>query len=141
MVNTTQGHKGAQAVMQGDGNLVVYWHGKAIWSSGTAHHGGAILDMQDDGNLVIYWHGSAMWASKDASASSQGMAIVRLRLRRQACPIASPAAASMGAVRVDSTAADSLCTRSIRGLATASFFRTAPAWITCLVACMSAGQI
>ena len=74
---STQGHQGAQAVMQGDGNLVVYWNGKAIWNSGTDHHDGAILDMQDDGNLVIYWQGRAVWASKNASASSQGMAIVR----------------------------------------------------------------
>jgi NlpC/P60 family len=73
----TQHHGGASAVMQGDGNLVVYWRGKALWSSGTNGHDGAILNMQDDGNLVIYWHGRALWASKQAVASSQGRAIVR----------------------------------------------------------------
>jgi cell wall-associated NlpC family hydrolase len=72
--------------MQGDGNLVVYRRGKAIWSSRTNHHAGAILDMQDDGNLVIYWKGRALWASKDAPAASQGKAIVRAAASQAGVP-------------------------------------------------------
>jgi len=49
----TNGHGGANAVMQGDGNFVVYQSGHALWNSHTDHHGGSKLDMQDDGNLVI----------------------------------------------------------------------------------------
>ena len=59
----TNGHSGASAVMQGDGNFVVYQSGHALWNSHTDHHGGAVLDMQDDGNLVIRESGSAIWAT------------------------------------------------------------------------------
>jgi surface antigen len=78
-------------VMQGDGNLVLYGPGGAVWSSGTTtpgsyaviqHDGnlvvynpahaalwhsttygfdGASLDVQDDGNLVIYQNGRPLW--------------------------------------------------------------------------------
>ena len=65
----TNGHGGANAVMQGDGNFVVYQSGHALWNSNTDHHGGAILHMQNDGNLVIYWHGKAIWSSKAPAAS------------------------------------------------------------------------
>ncbi len=43
-----------QAVMQGDGNLVIYTNGQALWSSNTAGNSGTRLVMQGDGNLVIY---------------------------------------------------------------------------------------
>lgn len=50
--------------MQGDGNLVVYAAGQAVWSTGTAGHPGAHLEMQGDGNLVVYPpSGPALWAS------------------------------------------------------------------------------
>ncbi|HKI66002.1 MAG TPA: hypothetical protein VJ989_01905, partial [Solirubrobacterales bacterium] len=65
----TNGHGGANAVMQGDGNFVVYQSGHALWNSNTDHHGGAVLHMQNDGNLVIYWHGKAIWSSKAPAAS------------------------------------------------------------------------
>jgi hypothetical protein len=43
------------AVMQGDGNLVVYSAAKwPLWNSSTAPSPGALLNMQDDGNAVIY---------------------------------------------------------------------------------------
>ncbi|MBK7860942.1 MAG: peptidoglycan DD-metalloendopeptidase family protein [Archangiaceae bacterium] len=50
-------------VMQGDGNLVIYWAGHgALWSSKTPGSGGALLAMQGDGNLVIYRaNGTAVW--------------------------------------------------------------------------------
>lgn len=49
--------------MRTDGNLVLYWEGRALWASGTAEHPGAVLDMQADGNLVIYHGQRAIWTS------------------------------------------------------------------------------
>ncbi|MEO8552838.1 MAG: glycoside hydrolase domain-containing protein [Kofleriaceae bacterium] len=51
--------------MQGDGNLVLYG-GDAIWASGTSGYGGAWLAVQDDGNLVLYAGDTAVWASNTA---------------------------------------------------------------------------
>jgi hypothetical protein len=51
-------------VQQGDGNLVIYKGGKAIWASWTVGKGGASLIMQGDGNLVMYTAGGkAVWSS------------------------------------------------------------------------------
>ena len=59
----TSGNPGAYAVMQGDGNLVVYSSsGAGLWASGTSGHGGASVVMQDDGNLVVYSSTGALWA-------------------------------------------------------------------------------
>ncbi len=54
-----------RAVMQGDGNFVLYHQGwTPLWSSGTWGHPGAYIVLQNDGNLVIYGpSGRALWAS------------------------------------------------------------------------------
>lgn len=52
-----------ELIMQGDGNLVLYQAGSALWSSGTAGDSGATATMQADGNLVIYDGGVAKWNS------------------------------------------------------------------------------
>jgi GH25 family lysozyme M1 (1,4-beta-N-acetylmuramidase) len=60
----TNGTDGEVAVMQGDGNFVLY--GKtsdALWASGTSGHPGSTLALQTDGNLVVYDAGKALWAS------------------------------------------------------------------------------
>lgn len=60
----TSGRPGAQAVMQGDGNLVIYHNGAPVWSTGTDGNGGATLSMQSDRHIVIYrTDGSAAWWS------------------------------------------------------------------------------
>ena len=61
----TQGRGSAcTAIMQGDGNLVVYTQDNVpVWASGTQGNPGAEVVMQDDGNLVIYNAGRALWAS------------------------------------------------------------------------------
>jgi hypothetical protein len=41
-------------VYQGDGNLVLYRAGRALWSSGTAGQPAYLAAMQGDGNLVVY---------------------------------------------------------------------------------------
>ncbi|MCU1477303.1 MAG: Curculin domain protein (mannose-binding) lectin [Subtercola sp.] len=57
-------NNGNRLVMQTDGNAVVYTSGgNAVWNSGTAGHSGARLVMQSDGNLVIYGSGGALWNS------------------------------------------------------------------------------
>jgi L,D-transpeptidase-like protein/putative peptidoglycan binding protein len=57
-------------VMQGDGNLVLYWEGHAIWASDTRHHAGDFVTMQGDGNLVIYQGHRPLWASGSAQGSN-----------------------------------------------------------------------
>lgn len=54
---------GATAVMQADGNLVIYSTAhKALWSTGTAS-AGAFLVVQADGNVVVYSSANkALWS-------------------------------------------------------------------------------
>ena len=48
-------HEGRfELVYQGDGNLVLYRQGDALWSSGTDGSQAGLVVMQHDGNLVIY---------------------------------------------------------------------------------------
>jgi hypothetical protein len=51
------------AIMQTDGNLVVYdANGAPVWNSGTFGHPGAYLQVQNDGNMVVYdTNGSPLW--------------------------------------------------------------------------------
>ena len=58
-----------RVVMQGDGNLVLYHGGTALWSSRTNGDGGASATMQGDGNLVVYYDGVAKWNSGTAGFS------------------------------------------------------------------------
>jgi RHS repeat-associated protein len=51
----TSGNPGAYAVLQTDGNLVVYSAGGgALWSSGTNGTYAERLDMEDDGRIIVY---------------------------------------------------------------------------------------
>jgi hypothetical protein len=54
-----------QLIMQGDGNLVIYSGGSAIWNTGTEGTGTSnYLAMQGDGNLVVYTSANkAVWNS------------------------------------------------------------------------------
>jgi hypothetical protein len=51
------------AVMQTDGNLVVYGPSGAIWSTGTSGSGGSVLSLQDDHNLVVWGNATPLWSS------------------------------------------------------------------------------
>jgi surface antigen len=63
--SSATGTPGSHAVMQGDGNLVVYRpDGSAAWGSETDTFDGSNLALQDDGNLVIYQNGRAIWSIK-----------------------------------------------------------------------------
>jgi GH25 family lysozyme M1 (1,4-beta-N-acetylmuramidase) len=60
----TSGTDGFAAVMQSDGNFVLYGaRSNALWDSHTSGHGGASLAVQTDGNMVIYDGGRALWES------------------------------------------------------------------------------
>lgn len=53
-----------RAVMQGDGNFVVYGPAGAVWSSGTRFGSGGSVGLQSDGNLVVRTAGgSAAWST------------------------------------------------------------------------------
>jgi GH25 family lysozyme M1 (1,4-beta-N-acetylmuramidase) len=62
--SNTVGKGGRTAVMQADGNFVVYALGNAPrWASNTNGNPGASLVVQNDGNVVIYDSGKPIWAS------------------------------------------------------------------------------
>jgi hypothetical protein len=63
------------AVMQDDGNFVLYWGCLpdrligAMWASDTIGLGSQSLSMQKDGNLVLYRDGNPVWASNTTGKS------------------------------------------------------------------------
>jgi hypothetical protein len=59
----------SQAIMQTDGNLVIYGYPAALWSSDTQYYPGAALVLQDDGNLVIFGR-LAIWDTRTNGAES-----------------------------------------------------------------------
>ncbi len=72
----TSGNFGAYAVVQADGDFVVYPQGKtspapgeptpALWSSGTFGHPGASVALQDSGAVVVRAsdHGTVLWSNQ-----------------------------------------------------------------------------
>jgi hypothetical protein len=59
------------AVMQTDGNFVVYGRGRVLWVSNSAGWGGSKLALQSDGNMVLYASGgAALWQTKTRNAGS-----------------------------------------------------------------------
>jgi len=54
---------GCRAVMQGDGNFVVYRGTKWLWQSRTNKNPGAYFTFQTDGNMVVYNWPIAKWNS------------------------------------------------------------------------------
>lgn len=60
----TWGTSGNRAIMQDDGNFVLYdSSNNALWSSGTWDNPGAYLAVQNDGNVVVYDNSTPLWAS------------------------------------------------------------------------------
>lgn len=58
----TDGRAVSQAIMQTDGNFVIYGYPGPIWASNTNGWYNAYLIVQNDGNVVIYGH-KAAWAT------------------------------------------------------------------------------
>jgi hypothetical protein len=59
----TNGQDVMKAIMQPDGNFVLYGYHGALWASATNGNPGSILVLQDDGNLVVYQQNVAIWAT------------------------------------------------------------------------------
>jgi hypothetical protein len=52
-------------VLQGDGNLVLYYENKPVWATGTYNKPVKFLGMQSDGNLVLYGPNyTVLWSTK-----------------------------------------------------------------------------
>jgi hypothetical protein len=66
----TDGHPGAVARMQSDGNLVVYdTNMTALWSAGTGGRTGTFrADLQNDANFIVYSGSTAIWSSRTTNA-------------------------------------------------------------------------
>jgi hypothetical protein len=61
----THGHQVDWAVLQEDGNFVIYGEGRALWHSHTHGNPGAYLVLQDDRSVVIYNpEGRPLWDTK-----------------------------------------------------------------------------
>jgi hypothetical protein len=63
-------------IMQGDGNLVQYEKGVAVWASNTQGNPGAFVQMQTDGNLVVYRaDGAALWSTRTHGTDARLFAV------------------------------------------------------------------
>ena len=82
--SNTAGHAGARAVLQADGNFVIYSTSNAVlWASNTGSYPGSTLAVQNDGNVVLYDSGRPLWATKTVSiVDGHGNATVNFR----SCP-------------------------------------------------------
>ena len=61
------GGTGNLAIMQSDGNFVLYKNGIATWSSNSYGYPGATLILRNDGTLVVNYNGLALWSSTTGS--------------------------------------------------------------------------
>jgi hypothetical protein len=52
----------SRAVMQSDGNFVIYGYPDPIWATNTYNQDGAYIVLQDNGTLVVY-ETTPIWAS------------------------------------------------------------------------------
>jgi hypothetical protein len=58
------------AIMQTDGNFVIYDGNAPLWATNTSNQPGASLVLQDDGNLVIYdVQNRTLWATNTFTPS------------------------------------------------------------------------
>jgi len=72
----TQNKAASIAVMQDDGNFVVYdSFQNPLWSTGTFGNSGAFIILQDDGNLVVYASDALtpLWQSVTAVSEAPGV--------------------------------------------------------------------
>lgn len=62
----TNGKAASKAIMQQDGNFVIYGYPNAIWASNTNGKPNSTLIVQNDGNVVIYEPSVPVWATNTA---------------------------------------------------------------------------
>ncbi len=63
------------ALVQDDGNVVVYGNGRALWATGTSGHPGATLELQSDGNAVVYDRGRPLWWTGTSGAGAGSLVL------------------------------------------------------------------
>ena len=63
----TGGQAVRTAIMQHDGNFVIYGFPDPIWATATPGHAGSFLAVQDDGSVVIYQPKAPLWTTKTSS--------------------------------------------------------------------------
>lgn len=61
--------------MDKDGDLALSWLSKQVWATNTEGHDGAHASMQRDGNLVVYLGTTALWSSKTGGRPSQAFVL------------------------------------------------------------------
>ncbi len=62
----TSGDFNTYAVLQGDGNFVIYDNGRPLWASGTGGASPCTLHLQGDNNVLIYGPSGPVWATNTA---------------------------------------------------------------------------
>ncbi|SMC17106.1 D-mannose binding lectin [Andreprevotia lacus DSM 23236] len=62
----TNGKAVSKAIMQQDGNFVIYGYPDALWSSRTNGKPNSTLIVQNDGNVVVYEPSVPVWATNTA---------------------------------------------------------------------------
>ena len=72
----TSGDNRFSLTLQNDGNVVLYFNGQGLWSTGTASKQSANFVMQGDGNLVLYdAYGNGLWSSGTGGHAGAQLAI------------------------------------------------------------------
>jgi hypothetical protein len=61
--SNTNGKAVSKAIMQSDGNFVIYGFPNAIWATNTNGKPNSYIIVQNDGNTVIYEPSVPVWAS------------------------------------------------------------------------------
>jgi hypothetical protein len=73
----TAGVSPGQAIMQGDGNFVVYdAAGAPAWASGTEGNGGASITVHDDGTWAVYLDGAPIMTTNTVATVAETMTTV-----------------------------------------------------------------
>jgi hypothetical protein len=72
----TDGKSASRAIMQNDGNFVVYdINAKSLFATNTNGHQGAFITVQDDGNVVVYTGDGQrpLWESNTSASEAKGV--------------------------------------------------------------------
>lgn len=65
----TAGKTGVRAVMQSDGNFVLYQGTSPLWHTHTNGQANAVLKLQDSGVLAVLLNGAVLWSSQSSTST------------------------------------------------------------------------